>query len=558
MRNYSDQMKKTKRKLEDLYNNDLIFSVSLNILFLLIAVFLFRPFFEENDDTHLAMISEGVYGSREAHLIYINIILGYLYKIMLCILPSIRWYSVIQYLFIFISFTGITYVILKRKHGRLLSTLFVSACFYELYISLQYTKTSAFVASAGYVLLFEYLKTTDMEKKERKLLVTGTILLAFSFMLRDTAFLMITPFWGLAALYDIYKKKKIKNYILTFIPAFIIIAMAYCANTVAYDSDPEWRSFLVFNKARTQATDYRYDLFDYSSHKDLLNSRNVSENDALLLLTYQFGDDRVMNIDFFEGVVDNGPARKVNTELIKALCKNIYDTFYIVSPVLILLITALFIYALKKIKFPFFVIICAFAGFCYFQYSGRWSHRLVFAVVLSVLTLLVYMLPDPGAEQENRVLGALNISFVLVLIMLMGALAGNRFAYNKYMRSDPDFRAELDYMNRNKDTLFAIDTFTFQDKCKYDVFKAMDQGSMDNIVACGTWFTNCPVTKELCGRYGYVNPFEALEKGSGNVILVDNIYPDQKALFLSEHSGRTYTAEYIDSHNGFKNYRMVL
>lgn len=547
-------MKKKITKLENLFKNDLIFAVCLNVLFLLIAVLLFRPCFEENDDVHLAMISEGVYGTVETHLIYLNIILGYVYKAFLTVFPSIRWHSVTQYFFIFIGLSGISYVLERKKFGRILSTVFVAAIFYELYVNLQYTKTAAFVASAGYALILEYIKCS--EKRERKLLITGAILLIYSFLLRDTAFIMISPFWGLAALYDIYKKKDLKIYIRTFLPVFAIIAGCYLVNLYVYDTDPEWKSFLEYNEARTQATDYRYDLFDYDSHKELLDSRKVSANDALLLLTYQFGDDRVMNIDMFEGVVKNGPARRIDITLIKAFFKSIYDTFYAVSSVIVLMITTLLLYAYIKDRFPLIILPFLAAGFFYFQYSGRWSHRLVFAVVLSVLTLFVYRLQDIDDEREKKAAGTLSVCAVLIAFITIGALAGNRFSYNKHMRSDPDFRAELDLMRQNKDCLYAIDTFTFQDKCKYDVFKAMDPGSMDNIVACGTWFGNCPVTKRVTEKYGYTNPFEALEN-SENVILVDNIYPDKKALFLSEHSGRSYTAEYIDTTYGYKNYRMT-
>ena len=131
------------------------------------------------------------------------------------------------------------------------------------------------------------------------------------------------------------------------------------------------------------------------------------------------------------------------------------------------------------------------------------------------------------------------------------------FNYNEYMRHDPDFRAQLSLMAQNKDTLYIIDTFTFQDRCKYDVFNSMEEGSLNNVVGAGMWFVNSPVTRTVCNRYGYTNPFEALEDTDSRVILVDNIYPDQKALFLSEHSGKAYSAEYIGTTNGFDNYRMT-
>ena len=49
-----------------------VYSLILNVAVLCTAIFVFIPFFEENDDTHIAMIAEGAYSGREYHLIYVN------------------------------------------------------------------------------------------------------------------------------------------------------------------------------------------------------------------------------------------------------------------------------------------------------------------------------------------------------------------------------------------------------------------------------------------------------------------------------------------------------
>ena len=322
-----------------------------------------------------------------------------------------------------------------------------------------------------------------------------------------------------------------------------------------------WKDFLAHNTARTQATDYRYDLFDYNSNGDDLKAKGISENDALLLLTYQFGDDRVMNAEMFKEVITNGSARNIDVDLFKAFAKNLYDTFSVISPVIVLLITLILVFAIsgrKNIIFPIFIFLGLMSGFFYFQYSGRWSHRLVYSTLLAVTTVLTYELPDFEDKHRQIISGALGLAGALTAFIVMASLAGNRFDYNEYMRKDSDFRAQLRLMEQNKDTLYIIDTFTFQDKCKYDVFNSMGEGSLDNVVGAGMWFVNSPITRNICKRYGYTNPFEALEDTGNRVILVDNIYPDKKALFLSEHFGKTYIAEYIDTKYGFKEYRMTI
>ena len=138
-------------------------------------------------------------------------------------------------------------------------------------------------------------------------------------------------------------------------------------------------------------------------------------------------------------------------------------------------------------------------------------------------------------------------------------LLGNRLDYNAYRRSAQDYRTFLENTGASDDVLYIADTFTFQEAYRYDVFKPYALGSLRNFAAVGSWYVNSPITKQITGRFGYGNPYLALAKVAddqgkkGEVILVDNMYVNEKMEFLKEHySARE--AEEIGEEFGFKQY----
>ncbi|MBR6468736.1 MAG: hypothetical protein IKS84_00030, partial [Lachnospiraceae bacterium] len=124
----------------------LLFALALNIAILVLSLIVYRPFFETNDDAIFSLIAEGSHGAREAHLISVDTILGHIYLCLYSAVPGIRWHSVLQYLFMFIGYTALTYLIQVMSDpkgeggkclmwGRIVAVLVSAMTFYESYVS---------------------------------------------------------------------------------------------------------------------------------------------------------------------------------------------------------------------------------------------------------------------------------------------------------------------------------------------------------------------------------------------------------------------------------------
>ncbi|MCR5355763.1 MAG: hypothetical protein K6E63_00015 [Lachnospiraceae bacterium] len=581
------------------------FALIVNAAALALSLIVYRPFFETNDDAIFCLIAEGVHGIREPHLIVANIILGYIYKALYTILPAVRWHSVLQYVFMFLGYTSLTYIIQKISdpkgengkglvRGRLLAVLITVSTFYESYVSLQFSKTAAITCTAGYLILMYVLREKSINgnnaadaginagrviKKAgtlRILAVAAYVLLIYGILLRSSSFKMVTLLMLPLGLYEfialIMRERKISSKVVAFAVSFAALLCVFLAfdtiNRLSYDDASGWGGFKKYHSATVKLIDRGYKFLDHDRYADLLEQNGISDNDAVMLMTWQFGDDDVWDTDKMLSIIGSFPGKQPDVEMLKGLAENIYNDIFVFDPCVIgflLIIIAAFILLIsggEKAKTAIMICwIAMLAGiFVFFQYSGRWSHRVTAAAMLVLIPAMISLavsapFKESGEAINNGVLGGMT---AFILIACMAVLLGNRFDYNDYRRSAQDYRGFYGDIAKDKETLYVADTFTFQDAYKYDVFKAYGKGSMDNFVTVGSWYLNSPITGTMLSAYGCDNPFDALVTGgkTGNVVLVDNMSSQEKLTYLNEHYG-SFELEELPEEYGFKMYRVL-
>ncbi|MCR4923812.1 MAG: hypothetical protein K5931_07370, partial [Lachnospiraceae bacterium] len=378
-----------KRIKED----NLIFAFMINIMALISSLIFFRPFFEENDDAFIAMIAEGAFGKRDFHVIYPNALYGKLLSLLSALFPALRWHSIIQYILVFGALTAISFLIFEYSKKRGLGILFILASFYELYVSLQYSKTALAASTAGFALILdEVLRAFDKGRRlDLKRLIPASLLLFFGALLRDSSFFLAGIF-ALSALLTGAFSRLLKregrermglltvNCLKAFLPIILLVFACIFYNKGLYDSDSEWKSFISYNKSRMELLDYRYDLMDFNGNEKLLREEGISENDALLYLTWQFGDDKVIPKEKMSGLVKKGEKRPFDISLLKAFAFNIYKDIFNITPLLVftlMLIVLSFAEGFRRGKggrlllFETALFLCIyFMLLFYFQYSG--------------------------------------------------------------------------------------------------------------------------------------------------------------------------------------------
>lgn len=554
------------------------FTAISNIITLLFSLFVFKPFFEELDDTVIAMIAEGAFGKRDAHLVYSNYLLGTIYKFMQSIMPRVRWHSVIQYFFLFIGFSIVTYVLVHYKKGEMLSVILLLAAGYETYVSLQFTKTAAFTAGCGLVVLLilirDYLNGMKEfpDKLERTVITIVSVgLFIYGCLLRFEGAAIAVCVLGPLGLCSMIRfaisnrqEKKWIIYFKCFIPLLILLIVMPISDRLIYASNDGWSSFVDFNDARTEMVDRRYDAFDYTKNSDTLKAMGVSQNDAEMYLTYMFPDTEEIGADDIRNIIAAQPPKENGFKLLREWIKNMYDTYFAINALVISMVMLMGLLVIKcgKRLIPEYIIQMAalFTMLAYFQYSGRWSHRLSFALLLVEILAAIYFLIEEPQEvfPSNKADSGIIILITVVLTFcLIGQWLGNRFDYNSYMRARETVNYDIlqDYVEENQNTLFCADMFTFQDIFEYKVFVPVQEGDCQNVITCGSWLFNSPIVNAQLSNYGYKSPVQALKSGNDNVRLIDNNCPEKKMLYLTEHDdGHNYSVEQDENIGGYNIY----
>ena len=544
-----------KDKISEYLSKPIVYAILLNAVFLILSIACFHPHFEEIDDTIMSFILEGVYGrTGDVHLVYINSCMGILLKGLYTFVPLVKWYTLFQYFFLFISFTIITWILSKRMyHGKWMAALFLLLFFYEGYVSVQYTKTAAIVAVAGYLLIFNGLR---QDKKVQ--LSAGVVLGLFGALYRFEMFLLVTAFMFGVGLWELYCEDKKKSFmrrgVLTFASLFLLVGFFECLDMEEYQRDTDWKEYMEFNDARTELLDYRYDILDYSKYGEQLLNENISQNDALLYLTWQFGDDRVFQNQIIEDILALGEERKIDVKMCRALAENLYGEFFVASATMLggVFLLLWIILSDRKCKLLWiYSTVMLFASLCYFQYSGRWSHRIVFAAWFAYLVIMMLY-----SDVENK--KTMHGMAAILIFLNIGLLFASVTEYRDYMRNEPKAEALLEYTQSQKDSLYLIDTFTDQNSHKYDIFKTFESGCFSNRAYFGGWLTNSPIYLQVTEAFGYQNAYEALQKNTeGNVYLIDNCYPEEKLLFIEEHYGEKLSLEPFENVGGYQIYRVT-
>lgn len=527
------------------------FTLLTNIATLLVSLFMFRPYWEENDDIWISALTEGAFGDHEPHVLFSNIIYGKLLCTLQNTLSGIRWHAVLEIIFIFVISTAFVYVLAKDYRGKIISAVFLLGSAYEIYVALQFSKIPAFIGMAGYIILFELVSDKDLPTKIKKTIcLAAWISIFFAIILRPDSFLLATLVAGVYGLVRVIREIaageficSLRRYCLYFMPVAAIYILCLFVNRVGY-SDPEWSRFREYEKLEGVIVDYNYDSLIYNEHGKELADIGVSENDAFMFLTWQFADDEYLTPELIEKIASIGPKglQKIDVNMLKAWIANIHETILVLNPLILALVMILAMYLIYTIahgrrsyRLAHIItqMILTVGVLFYYQYSGRWSHRVVYALLLCQFILFVYLIKD----EEILVVNPTTIQCItaVLLLSLCTLRLTNEFEYQEYRRTAFDQQELITYMQNNKDKLFVADTFTIQGFDKYNVFKASEKGQFDNLVQVGGSHSNSPVAKRIVRSYGYENPFRALEGRDERVILIDNVYPDRKIQYCNEH-----------------------
>ena len=143
-------------------NKKLRQALLLNIIVLFVLVLLFYPRFQSKADIMMQSILYGVANKKaSSHLLFSNVLIGYLLKGLVSVLPHCPWYTIFHYFCAFLALWGISYVTMKQNKGYMgivIAAVVEIFLGYECYIMPGYIRTAALLSAAGGYLIFYYIR----------------------------------------------------------------------------------------------------------------------------------------------------------------------------------------------------------------------------------------------------------------------------------------------------------------------------------------------------------------------------------------------------------------
>lgn len=507
----------------------ILFSLLLNCCILLIVLLIFQPEYETNDDVGILCIVSGVKLGTDAHLVYINYILGKILAACYQICEGVPWYALFQYGALLTAFTAISYTCLNKvENNAVIFILLPILCAFsfEAYIKIQYTKTAGILVAAGWF-LFGYAVISG--KKFKRRLICSLALCALGFMYRNIQFCAETALMSaigipiLSTCWESDKEEKRQIFMrgaAGCVLLFLLLAGLLVADKLAYRPE-EWQDYLAYNKARTELYDYGFP--EYQLNEETYEKLQIDKNAFKLYKQWNHGDTEKMSTEIMQSIASVKTQKKMDRKLVLEYIKLFPRKFFTIAVFYICLAT--FAYSILAGKYSKATIVAliyeAFmlmALYFYLYYQGRYLYNRVDVGIWLAASLVIIWNYQSKIRKNMLSIGMALAACALLVCGVKGEWS-SRIRRN-VTENNSAMRALIEEIHNDQEHLYITKMGTVSFAKAYGVFEVIPKGMADNLYPLGGWTAQTPVYTEVLDRYGVSNPFRDMIDNE-KVYLVD-------------------------------------
>ena len=509
-------------------------ALAINLFILLICMLFGEKFYlGVYDDYFMARILEGAYGdSYNVHMVFVNVLYGYVLQPLYYLFPKIGWYYIGEIFAVFISFTVVSYVMIKKmglQWGSIFSTLLIACFARDFYITVQFTQCAAALGAAG-MLLFLYALDSDFSHK--KTIFFAFILAIWGYCMRSDAFLMGLPFFACAMLF--FARKFFDHryqFGLCVLIMFLGLWGAKSFNDVHYSS-PEYQKFLEFQPHRVMLGDK--DNYDKGAVYDEIKEDGLFGEDFSLAQNWIFYDSKIFSTDSVKRITDKIQkyTHPLNQYALPAAVLYRFDRS-IAHPccwVFCMVCLVLLLHGGKRSLYVWGVLVVMFMMMSYLIYLMRLVYR-VETGLWFYATVLAIPLLNEFRPMSYRIFWMV-LGPILCVFAIYFCFTGNyqRSISSGQLQKVPSLEASrnnyqkvFEYMDSLPDnTVFLMPMWTYWSFARYrePPYYSAPIGSWKRIVSFGFWTPYFPDVEESLRLYGIENPMCDVVKE--NVIVLSN------------------------------------
>lgn len=504
-----------------------------NLLILGAMAAFMRPSFETNDDIVFAELGSGLRGVKDAHLVFQNYGLGMIYRLLYGVTGRLPWYTIVQYMILFVSFTVVTYVLISRLgeiSGLCLFVILACGFGYEGYIHLQFTKTAGIAAAAAVFLLLHLL---EQEKYSWWGIAGGILLAVIAYMYREDQFwascgLMAGA--GLLFLFDLrkYRNKKLRRLgicVLTFGVLLLSVFGVDRWDSSKYRS-AEWKEYQEFNQLRSELLDYGFP--DYDSNQEIYEELGISREAYELYKSWNFNDTEKFDTEVMKKLVDLKQKRPLTIRTVTAFLRRFPSDllrmpmfyFFAVFAVLWLLCGKKDVFSVISVLAECLLLV---AVYFYLYYQGRYMvNRVDVGLWFSVCLVMLWIFLSGEVRYMNTKVSVLLCMICVALGQFM-MYKDWRLATSSIPEARVSQRAVLETIGTDKEHVYLAKSGMLSEIVCYGPFDRMPENLLDNVYWFGGWECRTPGYTGAMEVHGIINPYRDVVNNENIYLVDDNI-----------------------------------
>lgn len=547
----------------------ILLAFAVNAAFLLVLLRLFAPMWETNDDLFISKFFDGQMARKTMYAPFLNICLGFFMKTVYTLLgDGFNWYSASQYLLLYLGFTAITWVLLRRYRlgpALVMTAVLLGAFGTDCYLSMNFSKPAALGTVGGMALMLHGVRNGSGHRQKMPL-VLGFLLALAGYVWRFEEFGVCAVLMAcgvLTALFEIGAEnrdrsfgERLQKYLRTVAPFALlaVCAAGLFALDLALWKRPEAGGFREFNDTRSLFLDFQTP--EYDQMPEVYDAVGMDENFVYLMKKWSFYDTERFNQENLETLIaarDELIPRRTPGECLGVFLNQCLMGFTLDRPFAGFALLLVLWLACGKRRAGTWLGLGAMAclfGLIYLAmiWADRYlANRVDIGLFLAMAVVLGLSLDAEKLRTEKLLLTA-----VLLLSLFISWRMNRAYCYLDRHNTIEDKSAEKAAIARileDDEHLYLVKIWAI-DHQLYPPLETPPQGFADKLLLIGGWSMGHPEIEAVLDGWDIENPYHDLVNRD-DILLIDHdidrtlaylrraYYPDAEAELVEPLSGET-------------------
>ena len=529
-------------KLKALLEKDLLVATVLNLAVVLLSIFVCGGRYSSLDDYFMHSVLTGAYGSEyDVHTYFVNAMYGYLLKPFYLFFPTVGWYSFFETMAVFLSFTAICYVLLRRcgrKLGFALSVLVLVCVSPDFYFHVAFTQCAGVLSATGI-----FLFAIGSEERRVKYLVAACLFLAGGVMFRNEMFLLGMPTLAALLFFSFLRTRKIWKGTLI---ALLVVLGAYQGlkefNSAHFRSDG-YDYYAAYQGVRAYFGDGAF--FDTDGFSAELDERGIGSRNFRYLRAWYFYDNNVFHLDSMRNLIKIAERYHYEPNYVKmpfAILREVSGSLLCGSAwCWALICLALIFFSNRKNWWvPWISLILLSVPYTYLILVNRVVGHVTSGIWIFVVLFALFFVGKNDIIEKKQTKSFIQIIYLVCLASSI--ICATNVAFDKVSKAStieakrkPDWPGFVRYAKEHPNDVFLLPFSRYKDMATHigNTHKAIVPGSLDNIHSTGYWNIHLPAIDNELKKRGVTNIFRDIKKD--NVYVIGDDMAMSLAPFYSDH-----------------------